>query len=316
MKNLLLVGAGQLGSRYLQGLVALDQPFSLKVVDPSEVSLNAASDRLAQVPMMCEHLVEFTTSLSDVPENLDLAFVVTPAHCRSRLVSDLISCHEVKNWILEKVLAQSCDQLDQIQKSLGSAQAWVNTPRRLMAWHQEIRSQLLPNGPVPLQVRVNGGTWDLACNAIHFIDLVAWWTQAPVQSVDTSGLINWVQSKRAGFHEVFGKVRIFYSDGSELELCSDFGNEPIQITVSTPQGEWRIEESSGICTGPTSQQVNGQLSFQSALTAPMVKQILQEGRSDLPTLAESTAQHRPLLTALLTHWNQRQGCQDLVVPIT
>jgi hypothetical protein len=261
--------------------------------------------------------VQFSTSLKDVPQRLDLALVVTPAHCRARVVADLASRHQVKAWILEKMLAQSCEQLDQIEQCLaGNNQVWVNTPRRLMAWHQSIRAQLLPGGPSPLQVRVLGGSWGLACNAIHFIDLVGWWTQASVQSVNPSGLGQWAQSKRAGFHEVFGSLWVTYTDGSELELCCHSGREPVQISVVTPQGAWLIEESAGKCTGPAGQQLHGQVIFQSALTAPLVKQILQEGRCDLPTLAESTAQHRPLLSSLLTHWNQSQGCQDSIVPIT
>ena len=315
--SVLLVGAGQLGSRYLQGLAALEDPVAVTVVDLSGASLGVAMGRLGQVQMASTHEVQFSTSFKAVPQHLDLVVVATPAHCRARVVTELASSLHVKAWILEKVLVQNSEQLDQIEQALvGHSQVWINTPRRLMTWHQAIRSQLLPGDTVPLQVSVSGGCWGLACNAIHFIDLVAWWTKSSVQSVNPSGLGDWVQSKRAGFHEVFGSLGVTYTDGTELELCCLSGTEPIQITVATPQGEWVIEEAAGRSIGPDCQQLRGQLIFQSALTAPLVKQILQEGRCDLPTLAESAAQHRPLLTALLKHWNQSQGRQDAVVPIT
>lgn len=317
MKICLLVGAGQLGSRYLQGLVALKDQLLVTVVDPAEASLAVAKERLAQVQFAAPHEVQFKSSLKDVPGSLDLVLLVTPAHCRASVVTELASRHQVKAWILEKLLAQNGEQLDQIEQGLvGHRHVWVNTPRRLMGWYQEISSQMLPAGPTPLQVRVSGGSWGLACNGIHFIDLVAWWTQSSVQCVNPSGLGDWVQSKRAGFQEVFGSLSLTYSDGSELELNCHSGAEPIQIIVYTPQGEWVIEESEGRLTRPDGQQLHGQLSFQSALTAPLVNQILREGRCDLPTLAESTAQHRPLLNALLSHWNQSQGCKDSIVPIT
>lgn len=315
--SVLLIGAGQLGSRYLQGLAAIEDPLAVTVVDPSEASLGVARERLAQVQPAAAHAVQFSTSMEDVPQHLDLALVVTPAHCRARLVTELASRHHVKAWILEKLLAQNCEQLDQIEQDLvGHRHVWVNTPRRLMGWHQAIRSQLLPAGPAPLRVRVSGGSWGLACNAIHFIDLVAWWTKTSVQSVNPAGLDDWVQSKRAGFHEVFGSLGVTYTDGSELELYCHSGAEHIQITFDTPQGQWVIEESAGRVVGPNGQQLSGQLIFQSALTAPLVKQILSEGRCDLPTFAESTVQHRLLLAALLKHWNQSQGCQNSIVPIT
>jgi predicted dehydrogenase len=316
-KNVLLVGAGQLGSRYLQGLVSFEDPLAITVVDQSECSLTLARERVAQAETARSHDVQYYTKLEAAPQKFDLALVVTPSNCRARVVEEISSRHEVKGWILEKVLAQSCEQLDQIKQALSSSNlVWVNIPRRLMSWHQAIRSQLLPDGSVPLQVRVVGGSWGLACNAIHFIDLVAWWTQAEVQSISADGLDGWVNSKRAGFKEVFGSLLVHYTDGSVLELSCLPDSQPAVITVEAPQGTWRVEEAVGVATGPAGLQLQGQLSFQSALTAPLVAQILQDGYCALPTLAESIAQHRPLLQALVVHWNRTQGRQDFSVPIT
>lgn len=315
--SVLLIGAGQLGSRYLQGLVALEDPLAITVVDPSEASLAVARERVAQVQPVASHDVQFATSLEAAPQQLDLALVVTPAHCRARVVEEIAGRNQVKAWILEKVLAQSCEQLDLIEQALAkNNRVWVNTPRRLMAWHQAIRSQLLPDGAVPLRVRVVGGSWGLACNAIHFIDLVAWWIQSQVQSVNADGLDGWADSKRAGFQEVFGRLLVHYKHGSVLELSCLPDAQPAVITVETPQGSWRLEEAAGVATGLAGQQLQGQLSFQSALTAPLVAQILQVGHCDLPTLAESLDQHRPLLQALLEHWNRSQRRHDCSVPIT
>jgi hypothetical protein len=317
MDRILLIGAGQLGSRYLQGLVALEEPLAITVVDSSEASLVVARERLAEVQPAAAHAVQFSTSLEAAPHALDLALVVTPAHCRARVVEEIAGRHQVKAWILEKVLAQSCEQLARIEQAIANNnRVWVNTPRRLMGWHQAIRAQLLPDGPVPLQVRVVGGSWGLACNAIHFIDLVAWWTQSQVQSIMADRLDGWADSKRAGFQEVFGCLLVHYSNGSVLELSCLPDVQPAVIIVETPQGNWHLEEASGVATGPAGQQLQGQLSFQSALTAPLVAQILQDGHCVLPTLAESVAQHRPLLQALLEHWNRSQGRHDCSVPIT
>ncbi len=317
LSSILLSGAGQLGSRYLQGLVALKAPLAITVVDPSETSLGLAKTRLAQVQYLADHVVQFCTSLEAAPLQLDLALVVTPAHCRAQVVMEIADRHQVRAWILEKVLAQSSEQLCQIEQALsGNSQVWVNTPRRLMGWHQAIRAQLLADGPAPLKVRVAGGSWGLACNAIHFIDLVAWWTQAEVQSVNTDELDRWADSKRTGFQEVFGRLLVHYTDGSLLELSCAQSAVTTTICVETPQGRWTVDEAEGRSTGPAGKQLLGKPCFQSSLTAPLVAQILQVGRCALPTLAESAAQHRQLLQALLQHWNRSQGCYDLSVPIT
>ena len=313
----LLVGAGQLGSRYLQGLVGIDRQLKIAVMDPSSGSLDVARQRLAEVSPAAAHEVQFSTSLDEAPKQLDLALVVTPAHCRAAVVSAIKARHEVNAWILEKVLAQSSQQLEQIENALdGHSQVWVNTPRRLMAWHQSIKGQMLCSGPAALRVRIAGGHWGLACNAIHFIDLVSWWIGASVDCVDSRGLGDWQPSKRSGFQEVFGSLMVNFRDGSALDLHCNQSDVPPRIEVETPEGIWLIEEAAGKAIGPFGQEIAGQLCFQSALTAPLVKQILTDGRCELPSLADSAAQHRPLLDALLQHWNHSHARQDQAVPIT
>lgn len=314
---LLLVGAGQLGSRYLQGLSGIDRQLKITVVDPASASLDVARQRLGEVSPATAHEVKFTTSLDEAPKQLDLALVVTPAHCRADVVAAIRARHEVSAWILEKVLAQSTQQVEQIETALeGHSQVWVNTPRRLMAWHKAIQERLFASSPEALQVRMSGGHWGLACNAIHFIDLVSWWTGASVDGVDGRGLGDWQPSKRSGFQEVFGTLVVNFRDGSSLELSCNQSDAPPRIEVETPEGIWLIEESAGKAVGPSGQEIAGQLSFQSALTAPLVEQILTAGCCKLPSLAESAAQHRPFLDALLQHWNHSQSREDLAVPIT
>ena len=313
----LLLGAGQLGSRYLQGLSGIDRELKIIVVDPASTSLDLARKRFAEVSPATAHEVQFTTSLDGICKQLDLALVVTPAHCRADLVDSIQARHDVSSWILEKVLAQSSQQVEQIEKALdGQSQVWVNTPRRLMGWHQEIKEQLLASGTAPLRVRMAGGYWGLACNAIHFIDLVNWWTCARVDGVDSRGLQDWHASKRSGFQEVFGSLMVNFRDGSSLELSCQQRDLPPRIEVETPDGIWLIDEAAGKAVSPSGLEIAGQLSFQSALTAPLVEQILTSGRCELPSLPDSAAQHRPFLDALLQHWNYSQSCKDLAVPIT
>lgn len=313
----LLLGAGQLGSRYLQGLSGVHQELRIIVVDPASTSLELARQRLAETSSATAHEVQFTESLDDVSKQLDLALVVTPAHCRADLVAEIQARHDVSAWILEKVLAQSSQQLTQIEKALdGQSQVWVNTPRRLMSWHKEIKEHLLAIGKGPLRVRMVGGHWGLACNSIHFIDLVNWWTCAEVVGVDARGLQAWHASKRSGFQEVFGSLMVNFRDGSSLELCCEQRDLSPRIEVETSVGIWLIDEAAGKAISPSGLEIAGQLTFQSALTTSLVEQILTSGRCELPSLLDSAAQHRPFLDALLQHWNCSQSCRDFAVPIT
>jgi predicted dehydrogenase len=317
VRKVLIVGAGQLGSRYLQGLAGIKRHLSITVVDPSDQSLGIAKERLAEVGPS-PHSFQFLNSISESKDPVDLCIVTTPAHCRAAVVSDVASNCRVKAWVLEKVLAQSSSQITEIERVIGSSGsgAWVNTPRRLMTWHKQIRNNL-HDLPGPYQVTIAGSGWGLACNSIHFIDFIAWLTGSTLISIDTNGLeSNWIPSKRSGFQEVLGEMLMDFSDGSQLTLACSQDTAPTIITITTSKGVLRIDEAEGIANLPNGRSLDGKVEFQSVLTGPMVEQILQEGSCDLPTLYESAALHRPLLDSLLLHWNHTQHRSDLVVPIT
>ena len=185
-----------------------------------------------------------------------------------------------------------------------------------MEWHHNIRSQLCSKSKNAMNVQVTGGEWGLACNSIHFIDLVSWWTGSEVDYVNGDSLRHWKPSKRSGFQEVLGGLKVIYRDGSLLEILCDQSNANLNIKGDTPEGCWLIDELSGKTFGPSGQKILGRLDYQSSLTAPLVMQILATGQCRLPSLKESAAQHRPYLDTLLSHWNHSQGLNDLVAPIT
>ena len=62
-----IIGAGQLGSRYLQGMVHCKLPLHIMVIDPSNESLVRAQDRWNEVSAIRNvHFVEFLKSYKDL----------------------------------------------------------------------------------------------------------------------------------------------------------------------------------------------------------------------------------------------------------
>ena len=314
---ILLVGSGQLGARYLQGIAQVELQLIVFVVDSSLDALEFARQCLSDVNQSASVDFRFGTSLEQIPHEVDLAIVATPAHCRADVVAAIASRYIVKSWILEKLLAQSVHHIDKILDSLnGVENVWVNTPRRLMALHKSLKQHLLIGGEDALRVRMIGGSWGLACNAIHFIDLVSWFTGSKVDFIDSRGLEDWYPSKRPGFKDVFGTINVHYLKGERLELICNRTETKPTIEIEVQDGIWLLKENEGKAVGPFGIEIAGELSFQSTLTGPLVNNILINGHCDLPSLVDSAAQHRPLLDALLKHWNESQGVQDLVVPVT
>ena len=318
MVEVLLVGAGQLGSRYLQGLIASKFGLRITVVDVSQKALEIAKSRwIAAGGEESQHQVRWLDSLPQNMHRVDVALIVTPSIGRANLVKRIANSSEVRYWILEKVLAVSSRELKIIQSALVSSDgAWVNTPRRMMAWHRSLRDVFASS--CPLEISYSAGLWGLACNSIHFIDLVAWWSGESLESVDIDGLDHlWYKSKREGYAEVTGGIVCTFTGGTKLYLNSKQGANPQPIQVKLSDGIiWQIDETAGTAISSNGGQIDGCIELQSQLTARLIDTILTLGKSLLPTFDESSAMHAIFLDAMLAHWNLSQHCNDDLVPIT
>ena len=69
MKINVVIGAGQLGSRHLQGLLRLTIKQKIFVLEPSEVSLELSKTRANEIPN--EHEIIFSKDWDILPQNLE-----------------------------------------------------------------------------------------------------------------------------------------------------------------------------------------------------------------------------------------------------
>lgn len=312
-----LVGAGQLGSRYVQGLSGCKQPLEVHVVDPSPEAIAVCMDRWNQAGPRSHHAIHPGASTEGLPAALDLVIVATSARERCKVVTDVAGRCEVGYWILEKVLAQSVEDLEAIEACVApSKAAWINLPRRAMKWHQRLCEQFARD--TPLKASLTGSNWGLACNSIHFLDLISWWTGEALLSIDTSRLDDqWIESKRKGYREVLGELVANFAGGSSLHLVAGADSSELVLTVETASGEfWRLDEASGNATNQHGAAINGGMEAQSILSGPLVDRILETGTCDLPRVVESLQLHSCFLEELLKHWNRVHTLADTAVPIT
>lgn len=253
-KTVLISGTGQLGSRYLQGLVKCLSPLSIWVIDPSEASLLQANNRWKEAGgTESRHSLRLVNSIATLPKKVDLAIVATPASVRTDVVASLASRCKVSFWVLEKVLAQTQNDLDRlIAYTVDSNAAWVNIPRRMMRWHQELAEQISKQNPTSL--RVFGGNWGLACNSIHLLDLATYFFNETILSIDTVGLNhNWYVSKRPGFFEINGTLKAQFSGNKWVTLNCQNILESMVVEIETIDGLWQINESHGLAIAPNGQ---------------------------------------------------------------
>lgn len=305
MNNIVVVGAGQLGSRHLQGLAKLSNESIIHVVDPSENSKIEAFKRIKEVSTDKVHEILSHDSVETLPDSIQLAIIATTADIRLPALKALCSHASVQYLILEKVLFQKASDFQEAQKLIenNAIKCWVNCPRRTYPVYCELR-EYFSTDPVT-NMDVVGGEWGLGCNAIHFLDLLAFFKRKVDFELDVSHLDTGMRTgKREKFFEFTGCI-LGECGGASFSLRSTFKSQANHIislygetrfaVIDEVGGRiWKVDENS-------SQSSTFDLPFQSNLTTTIADSILSDGTCNLPGYEESRTVHTPFLQALSTH---------------
>ena len=319
-QSIVLIGAGELGSRHLQSLVRMGPASKITVLEPSDDAILLARERISEVGEISEFLakVEFIKVLQQLPANIDLAVIATGAAPRMDTLREMLAHSKVKYVLFEKVLFQSLDEYEEaavLLEDLG-VEAWVNCPRRMFNGYGALKLQL--DRMQPIEMHVRGGEWGLACNAIHYIDIFAFLTSSLVESVNVENLESAIYpSKRPGYVEFFGSMSVQYENGHKLVLSCSHDQSACRISIIDSEGLYDIDESSGIVSKNAHKTNITILSRnQSDLTQIFAEQVLAFGRSNLTTYNESSALHNPFITSLLSFYNMKNKTEIKSLPIT
>jgi hypothetical protein len=313
----LVYGVGQLGSRYLQGLVSSGIPLTIYIYDISDDSVRNALCRWHEVNGDDSiHDLIILTNFQKIPSIIDLVIVATTADVRLSAIKIVSHFSFVRYWILEKVIAQNIEDLTLIGTLLsGSLAAWVNTPRRASEWYYKIKQN--SNISSPIELNLCASNWGMACNAVHYLDLVAWWSGEELINLKVGReSFNWVPSKRPGFFEVEGELIANFSNGSSAILASRPDLSCNSLKISSGVIDVVIDEIDGYAFLPNSSVIRGKLELQSEMTAGMVESILTYGKCDLPKFIESSNLHKIFLIEMLDCWRSFRNSSDISVPIT
>ncbi|MBA4408506.1 MAG: hypothetical protein C0397_03675 [Odoribacter sp.] len=323
--NIALIGAGQLGSRHLQGLKKINIATNIDVVDPSIGSLAIAKERFEQVENN-EFIksIRFLNSIDELNESIDLCIIATNSNIRALVTQELVAKKNIKTIIFEKILFQKIRDYKFVQDILheNKIKAWVNCPRRVFPDYIEIKKNIVPNEK--LTFLLTGGNWGLACNGIHFVDLLAFLNDNNNFTFDSSCLDNDSQmSKRAGFIEFTGILQGKQSNGSDIIInARDGSNAPHVITITGENSIFIIDETSGEIRMALSKNdwrwENRQLRvlFQSQLTGDIVEEILTNGNCNLTSFDESAQIHIPYISSILEFYNKSLNKITETLPIT
>ena len=323
MNNTLIIGAGQLGSRHLQGLLKYEHPMDVYVLDLFQSSLDTASKRAKEVPHF--HDVHYKRDWSGLPDAFDLVIVATNSDVRESVINKLLEAHSVKFLILEKVLFQKMDSYIRVSELLKKrgVQAWVNHPRRMLESYHSLKNRLLINSIKDFQII--GNDWGLGCNGLHFIDLFVYLSGSKLKSLDCDWIDSELkESKRNGFIEFTGSIKGLLEDNSSFQITSMKGETRAgTITVFDTQKRFVVMETGtphiielSMDKAFKQESVPFEMQLQSSLTTRLVADLFENGSCDLPSYEQARHSHEIFISALLNKYNLITGINTKTLPIT
>lgn len=323
MIEVAVIGAGQLGSRHLQGLLKLNQNCHFHVVDPSPAALEIARTRSSEMNLpQAAAKVLYSQTVEQLPDMIDYAVIATTADVRLEVLRNLLANRRVHNLLLEKVLFQRLEDYPAATELItqAGAKSWVNCTRRAFPIYQQIKKFL--EGRPLVYFHVYGGHWGMGCNAIHFLDLLTYLTESPSDEISTLGLQSeLIPGKRPGFYEFTGSLT-GYSGQCRFEIASlPNSSLPLLVTIRAESRTCVIDEAGGQAFFHDSdtrswQRQEFKIPYLSELGPIIADQILVHGHSVLTPLDEAIACHLPLIRALLHHAEKSLGGPLDFCPIT
>ncbi len=312
MKNILIIGAGQIGSRHLQALKAVRDSAKIFVIDPSSESLKIAKKRYELTQRgESEHILRFSNKLPQNLGEIDVAIIATNSDVRREVCETLLKRTNVHYIIFEKILFNHKNDYDDIGLSLKKhkTKTFVNFNMRMHPIYSSIKNEL---GGDKIFYHVSGGNFGLVTNAIHYLDHLSLLVNCRDFTINTNLLDhNPIPSKRKGFLEFTGTIEAIMKDGSQMLVTSyDTGQAPCQIIIFNKNIRIISRENEGkfwIAKKENSwswQEILSPWPHQSEMTTHLVEGLLHNGECPLPTYQESIKIHLQMLEPLLEHLNK------------
>ncbi|MFX0025164.1 MAG: oxidoreductase [Candidatus Hermodarchaeota archaeon] len=325
MKKIIIIGAGNIGSRHLQALKSVKTPLKIDVIDPSVKALKISKERYDSIhPDISDHEISYSRDLNIQDDQIDIAIISTTSKVRRGVIENLLEQKSVQFFILEKILFQEEEDYYIIEKLLenNNCKAWVNCTRRLVPFYKNELKKLF--NKKRLFFSVIASNWGLISNLIHYLDLIAYLIESEDFSIDTSYLDpNPIPSKREKFIDLTGILQVHFKNGSHGIFNSfSSGNLPGIIEIASNTDYCIINESEGRARVL---ERNNQMEWKeyeakimptSQLTTNIVEDILETNTCKLTPYKNSMNMHLSFLNPILKFLNENSKLKYNQYPFT
>lgn len=306
-ENIVIIGAGNIGTRHLQGVLKYEEKLNIYAVEPNETARKKSQMMIEDTQKKSMNRVSYVSDVEKLPEYVDIAIVATNSAVRKKVIENLLEYVKVKYLILEKVMFPHVSYYEQIGNLLKKkgVKTWVNCVKRSWKYASVLKKYYKDNDS--LQMTVSGKMWGLACNAVHYIDFLSFLTDCCEYPVIDNSMVDEriISSKREGYIEFTGQLNIRLGKHILELICDEGVFDGFYITIKDKKIECRIVEKGeyglniikNIDTGKEERE-KYKVEFQSNLSGKLVSELLDTGRCNLPDYELASKWHIPLIKSL------------------
>ena len=304
MKRVSVIGIGNLGLRHLESLINSKMNLEIYALDPSIRAIQNAvnfTDKIHYDEKLIS--VKFISRIAELPKDIDLVIVSTNSNIRFKVVNNLLLNSKIKYLVLEKVLFQRLKDYEDCNSLLedNNVTTYVNCPMRSYQIYTKIKS--LIDHSENIKMLVSGGDWSLGCNSIHYIDLFSFLNNSSIITCDLNLDKEIINSKRNGFIEFTGKLKVTYKESSLLlNSVKDKSSDKV-IKIYSKENLFILNENSGnfehYIGDKKISNYKFNLPYQSEITKVFASDLLNTGKCQLPKYKESMEMHIVIINELI-----------------
>jgi predicted dehydrogenase len=286
--NIILVGYGNIGQHYINGLLKIKNK-KIKIyvtdIDYSKIKL-----LFSNFNSKINQTIFFYKRIKEIPFDIDFCIICSTAKSRHIIIERIVKKKKVKFWILEKLISNNLRNLKKINFLLKKSLVYINLPRGYDKKYQFLKKKNLKK----INIITTGGNWNIASNSIHHLYLLSWLTNQRINNIKLD-FLKIYKTKRFGYNDFYGNIEASTTLGSKIKLVNH--NKKIKFTTSiiSKKNFYYINEHKGILKENKKIVFSNCFNFQSIITNKIIMDIYNKKKTYLPKLSDIYELHIQLL---------------------
>ncbi len=324
MKKIIIIGCGELGSRFLQAAAQVENVSLIDIVEPYEKARETARQRLELVLLPGSVLqVNWLKGISEVRNTYDLCIIATQADGREYVFEQIVQLG-IKNVLMEKIVCQSerlyLKMLHITEKN--QMNVWVNCKTRIYPIWAYVKTKI--NEGEKVLYHSIGGNHGLCTNGLHSLDLFVFLSNSEKLVEAGSQIDSQVHLTKRKKYDLSGS---FSCRGANNSSCiidySKYSQSSVLEIVKTENYRWVIDHA-------TRQAYEGSLNNKwvmepilfegdlsvSAMSKGFISDILAYNNCGLPNIRQTYPAHKYLFQVSLPIFNNFLKKDDDICPCT